>query len=356
MSVEYTVEQQGAIDRALESLRNGDPLFRIGGYAGTGKTTVMRAIVDAFKGLAVCAYTGKAASVLRSKGVQATTIHRRVYQWSEENQEFSRIQSVNYSGFGIDEGSMVGGEIFTDIQAFGLPILVVGDPGQLEPISSRDLNLMKDPDVVLEKIHRQAEGNPIIELATKIRKREPWGYQDEDERCLVLKKSAFWEEILWSDICLCGYNRTRVQINKRIRHKRGYFNELEENEKLVCLQNDPKLGVFNGLGFEVLKIIDQKSNFIRADLKADDGTTYQAIPIWTGCFNQEKPPDWKIMRKFQGKSLIADYGNALTVHKSQGSEYKKVSVIDEQAEKLWCPVRHRYTYTTRASEHLRIYK
>ncbi len=80
------------------------------------------------------------------------------------------------------------------------------------------------------------------------------------------------------------------------------------------------------------------------------------MPIWTGCFHKEKTPDWKIMRKFQGKSLVADYGNAMTVHKYQGSESKKVAILDEQAEKLWCPVRHRYTAVTRASEFMRMFK
>lgn len=356
MSIEYTEEQQRAIDMALDAFRSGKKLFRIGGYAGTGKTTILRAIDEAFPGLAMCAYTGKAASVLRGKGIEATTIHRRVYTWSEEYQEFHRVQSVNYTGFGIDEGSMVGGDIYRDIEAFGLPILAVGDPGQLEPISSKDLNLMKDPDVVLEKIHRQAEGNPIIELATKVRKRQPWGYQETDDRCLVLKKAAFWDEIMWADVALCGYNRTRVQINKRIRYKKKYSNPIEEGEKLVCLQNDPKFGVFNGLGFEVIKVRESNNQYLRADLKADDGTFYDDFPIWDGCFNEEKPPDWKTLRRFQGKALIGDYGNAMTVHKYQGSESNKVAVIDEQAPKLWCPVRHRYTSYTRASKNLRVYK
>ena len=67
---------------------------------------------------------------------------------------------------------------FHDLLSFGLPVLFVGDHGQLEPIGT-SAGLMADPHVRLETIHRQARGNPILRLATALREGRPTPYWDD---------------------------------------------------------------------------------------------------------------------------------------------------------------------------------
>lgn len=353
--MELTVEQNSAIAQAKDFLSSDGKLLTIGGAAGTGKSTILKEIISDIPDLAVAAYCGKAASVLRKKGVEATTIHRRIYKWVEAYQQFERIKDVGYRGFVIDEGSMIGGDIFGDLQAYGLPILVIGDNYQLEPVSGKDLNLMKNPDIMLTEIHRQARDNPIIDLATRVRKGEPWGFQDSDERCIVDRQSAMWSSIEWADIVICGYNRTRIEINKRKRFNLKYSRPLEEGDRIICLQNDKVLGVFNGLMFQVQKIREVQAQYTRADVLSDDGVTRENLPIWMGAFDKVKLPDWKVLRRFSGKALVADYGYGITAHKSQGSEWDKVVVLSQKAEKLWNQVRWDYTAFTRASQFLRAF-
>ena len=64
--------------------------------------------------------------------------------------------------------SMISRKLYDDLKSFDLPILWVGDPGQLEPVGD-DISLMKSPRIVLEQIHRQGEGSKILDLATHVR-------------------------------------------------------------------------------------------------------------------------------------------------------------------------------------------
>src|SRR5690606_10771529 len=74
----------------------------------------------------------------------------------------------------IDECSMVDEELGRDLMTFGTPILVLGDPGQLPPISGGGFFTDHEPDYLLTEIHRQARDNPIIRLALDVREgREP---------------------------------------------------------------------------------------------------------------------------------------------------------------------------------------
>ena len=156
-----TAEQQNAVTLAVDAIKNGS-LFRIGGYAGTGKTTIAKFIVESVPKAMVCAFTGKAANRLAEKGLpMAQTLHRTIYNYDPYSKTFSlKDQSEVYGDyFLIDEGSMISMPLWRDVQSFGKPIIVLGDPGQLEPIGD-DPNLMENPDVVLEQIE---QANDIIE-------------------------------------------------------------------------------------------------------------------------------------------------------------------------------------------------
>jgi exodeoxyribonuclease-5 len=161
-----TTEQKNVIRGVIKDIEQKQ-FISLGGYAGTGKSTIIKVILKALeqKGLYFlpCAYTGKAANILRKKGIgNSSTIHSSIYRpcVDENGETFWNLVEKNkmvneIDGFIIDEASMVGKEIHKDLCSFGLPIIYIGDHGQLEPIGT-EFNLMKDPDYKLETVHRNA--------------------------------------------------------------------------------------------------------------------------------------------------------------------------------------------------------
>jgi hypothetical protein len=122
-------------------------LQTLGGYAGTGKTTVLLALADALPDFAVVAFTGRAASVLRQRGVDwAATIHSTIYRPTVLDDGSVRFRlkprgDVNCRGFLVDEASMVGSQLQRDLASFGLPIVYFGDHGQLPPVCDGEVDL-----------------------------------------------------------------------------------------------------------------------------------------------------------------------------------------------------------------------
>ncbi len=141
--MEWSPQQEAALRRVAAWLKEGTPqLFRLFGYAGTGKTTLARHVAEAVEGeVAFGAFTGKAASVLRQKGCpDASTIHSMIYR-TRESDEGGPLFAINRSGpasqadlIVIDECSMVDAELGRDLLSFGKPVLVLGDPAQLPPV------------------------------------------------------------------------------------------------------------------------------------------------------------------------------------------------------------------------------
>src|SRR5262245_45897619 len=172
---DLTDEQASALSRLLEF---SNQVQTLGGYAGTGKTMLIKHLVRELPRFAVCAFTGKAANVLRRKGVPASTIHSLIYQPVEVTRfdksgkivkvvEFVRREQLPCSGVIVDEASMVSREIHDDLVAYDLPLIFVGDHGQLEPVADHDFNLMRNPQITLEQIHRNA--GPISRFANFLR-------------------------------------------------------------------------------------------------------------------------------------------------------------------------------------------
>lgn len=348
--ITLTEEQERAVSLGLASLTSGNPLYRIGGYAGTGKTTIARWIVDALgpSQVAVAAFTGKAASVLRRKGLDGNTIHSTIYRY--ENEEWHRLHVLPVKYILIDEGSMVARDLWEDLQWFGLPTLVIGDPGQLEPVGD-DPRLMHNPDFVLEQIHRQAAQSAIIEFADKVRRGLEFRHGCKGQ-VGIEPKSKSPEAVGWADQILCGFNKTRVEVNTLSRRHRGYNQQLVEGDRLIVLQNDKGLAIYNGMMMTVQRV-RQFLDYYHCDVQMEDGELRRDVPVWKGHFNLVKSLSREALWNVRGMAVV-DYGYCATVHKSQGSEWDKVAVIDEQCS-VWEPARHRYTAITRASEELRFF-
>ena len=139
---------------------NGTPqIFRLFGYAGTGKTTLARHLAEAVDGkVQFAAFTGKAALVMRSKGCHgASTIHSLIYRARESGEEIPSFDLWDEAPASkaelivIDECSMVDAELGRDLMSFGVPLLVLGDPAQLPPIQGGGFFTEAEPDVMLDR-------------------------------------------------------------------------------------------------------------------------------------------------------------------------------------------------------------
>ena len=178
----FTPHQDAALKAVadwLKARRGGGapPLFRLFGYAGTGKTTLARHLAEDVDGkVAFAAFTGKAALVMRRKGCEgASTIHSLIYRARESGEETPSFELWDDAPASkaklivIDECSMVDAELGRDLLSFGVPVLVLGDPAQLPPIQGGGFFTDAGPDVMLTEVHRQAADDPIIHLSMAVR-------------------------------------------------------------------------------------------------------------------------------------------------------------------------------------------
>src|ERR1700692_1960417 len=231
---------------------NGTPqIFRLFGYAGTGKTTLANHIAEAVDGeVKFAAFTGKAASVMRGKGCRgASTIHSLIYRARESGEEVPNFDLWDEAPASkaeliiIDECSMVDAELGRDLLSFGVPLLVLGDPAQLPPIQGGGFFTEAEPDVMLTEVHRQAQDNPIVRLSMDIRAGdylEPGRYGESE---VVLKADLAPQRVLEADQVLVGRNATRRAYNGRLRERRGFTDPLPQaDDKLVCLRNNRRKG------------------------------------------------------------------------------------------------------------------
>jgi len=357
--IQLTQEQTQAAELIM-SFMEDDPrdLFKLGGYAGTGKTTLIKYIIKELSkkySIATMAFTGKAVNVLQKKGIQATTIHSRCYDVIEDPKTHEvtferKLQMIDDPDLVIvDEASMISRELYETLLSYGKKYLFVGDPGQLEPVGDNP-NLMKQPNFVLSKIHRQAEQSPIIAFANVIRQGGPPVYQSRDG-LIVRRKELSSPEFLSCDQVICAKNLTRKSFNEKIRRYLKYpLRDIVEGDKLICLRNNTSFGVFNGMIFKVEKITDCNGFRWKTECR-DELNKLWYLPIWCNPFRDSTFDEKKV---FVPKEVVyCDYGYAITCHKSQGSEWGKVLVWDEWfPPHIWDMKRWRYTAITRASKEL----
>lgn len=355
--ITLTDEQQHAIDLIITWLHNPSTLeFKLGGYAGTGKTTIIKVLLAGLTTElrpAVAAFTGKACHVLRKKGVlQAQTIHSLIYDVEEDKDgsvSFSLRTRLpnNPRLIIIDEASMISSDLYRDLKSFNIKLLFIGDPGQLEPIGDNP-NLMKSPDYVLSKIHRQAEKSPIITLASAVRGGSPIRINDSTGIVTIKPRFITDDELASVDQVLCAKNATRSILNRRVRSYLGRLDRpLVEGEKIICLRNNRRFFMFNGLICTVDKINNEYQEFWQCTLRDEADKLYHNIPIWKLPFQRELSDEDKV----PGHMIYCDYAYAITVHKSQGSEWDHVLVYDEVMYKCNM-MRWRYTAITRAAQKL----
>ncbi|MBZ9994652.1 ATP-dependent RecD-like DNA helicase [Mesorhizobium sp. BH1-1-4] len=373
--MEFSPQQDEALQAVARWLKEGRPqIFRLFGYAGTGKTTLARHFAEHVDGqVQFAAFTGKAAQVLRSKGAtNARTIHSLIYRpKGEESVEdevtgktsMSPTFSLNRQSpisraklVVIDECSMVDEQLGRDLQSFGTPILVLGDPAQLPPISGGGYFTEHEPDVLLTEIHRQARDNPIIRLALDVREGREFMRGDYGMAQVIGKEDVNQELVLKADQVLVGTNRTRRRYNKRLRELKGFNADYPQaGDKLVCLRNDPAKGLLNGSLWKVMtssrETIKPGINLLVSPEEDDPDRGVAKIKLLKAAFED---PDAEIPWQQKKRFDDFDYGYALTVHKAQGSQWNEIVLFDESWAFKETRQRWLYTAITRAAERLTI--
>ncbi len=356
----------------------------IGGYAGTGKTTliaVLRTIIykkNPKLKIAFASYTGKATQVLQNFLKKSNslyekdfvgTIHSLIYTPIVSKEGviigWEKKQKIEFNLIIIDEASMVSQEIWEDLISFNLPIIVFGDHGQLPPIGN-NFSLMKNPDLKLETIHRQLADNPIIQISILAREKglipnirfsstvEKFSSKDPDtqERVGELLASYTPETLI-----LCGYNWTRVKLNQEIRQMLGFEDPSPQpGDRVICLRNNHQQLIYNGMIGTIQNIKREDDDWYQAEIKMDDRENLFSGKIAISQFNSSQALNFTQHRKKTVQGDLFDFGYALTVHKAQGSQAKKVILFEQRFGKMSDDEWRRWLYTavTRAEEELYI--
>jgi exodeoxyribonuclease-5 len=373
--MKFSPQQDEALKAVSRWLQGGrSQVFRLFGYAGTGKTTLARHFAEDVDGqVQFGAFTGKAAQVLRSKGaLNARTIHSLIYRPRGEEAvsdettgktSMSPTFSLNRQSpiakaklVVIDECSMVDEALGRDLMSFGTPILVLGDPAQLPPISGGGFFTEHEPDYLLTEIHRQARDNPIIQLAMDVREGREFMIGDYGRAKVISRDEVDQDLVLDADQVLVGTNRTRKRYNQRLRQLKGFEAAYPQaGDKLVCLRNDPAKGLLNGSLWKVMtssrETVKPGINLLVSPEEDDPDRGIAKIKLLKAAFDDpDADVPWQQKKRFDD----FDYGYALTVHKAQGSQWDKVVLFDESFAFKDTRQRWLYTAITRAAESLTI--
>lgn len=386
--INLSKDQQEVLDKILtwfKKDREKVQYITLGGYAGTGKTTLIAVLrqelykieKDLMVGFA--SYTGKAARVLNNKLKEQNTlfsddsvgtIHSLIYSpivnEKEEIIGWQTKEEIEPNLIIIDEASMVDETIWHHLLSYKVPIIAVGDHGQLPPIKG-NFNLMQKPQLKLEEIHRQAKKNPIIGLSIEAREKGmilPGKYSSmvrkyssddiDGQESLTEMLSDYNNETL----ILCGYNNTRRKLNNFIRSAKGFETpNPESGDRVICLRNNHKKRIFNGMLGTILRIEKKDKSWYLAEIAMDgEDENYEGL-ISVDQFNSDTPMNFTEKRSQVMEGDLFDFGYALTVHKAQGSQAKKVILFEERFKQMDDDNWRRWLYTavTRAEEELYIF-
>lgn len=364
----FTPHQDAALKAVSDWLQSkpgkrGVPqVFRLFGYAGTGKTTLARHIADGVDGeVKFAAFTGKAALVMRNKGCDgASTIHSLIYRARESGEEQPNFELWDNAPASkaklivIDECSMVDEELARDLLSFDCPLLVLGDPAQLPPISGGGFFTSAEPDVMLTEVHRQAQDDPIVRMSMAVREGRSLEPGQFGESEVISRADLDPARVMAADQVLVGRNTTRRAYNMRLRERLNITEALPvAGDKLVCLRNNRKKVLFNGGLWRVKARAQSKSKIISMRIAPDEdfGGKVTKVSVRADCFNGgvEALP-WEQRKPYDE----FDYGYVLTVHKSQGSQWDDVVLFDESFAFQDSRARWLYTGITRAAKRLSV--
>lgn len=364
--MELTPKQQEGLKIALERHKANEKYTVISGYAGTGKSTLVKFIIDALDvdkdKVAYATYTGKAAEVLRKKGnPNAMTLHKLLYDSiPRQGGGFIRIpkKMLEYKIIVVDEVSMVPKSMIDMLLNHKVYVIFLGDPFQLPQIDKKETHTLLDkPHIFLDQVMRQAAESEIIQLTMKIRNGEDIPFMHGKEVIVAPKAELVTGHLTWADIIICATNKTRHNMNRQKRELLGYSGVLQTGERIIVKRNywedcdEDGNALVNGT---VGTVANPYESFVRIpsyvkndrrDLPLigciftpDGGKSFDTFEIDKDYLLKEEPcVDWRVSYQLgKLKPKIGDilpkqatYGYALTCHAAQGSEFDKVLVIEE---------------------------
>ena len=388
--MDLTKKQEEGLKIALQRYQNHNKYVTISGYAGSGKSTLVRFIIEAMDidedRVAYATFTGKAAEVLRKKGnPNAMTLHRLLYESiPRRDGGFYRKPklALDYDVIVVDECSMVPKSMIDMLMSHKVFIIFLGDPGQLPMIDKKESHdLLAHPHVFLDQIMRQAAESEIIQLTMKIRAGEDIPYMYGKEVMVVPRAELVTGHLTWADIILTATNATRHSINKQVRELLGFNGKIQDGEKIIVKRNywddcnedgdalvNGTVGIIKNPFESFVRIPSYIKNnrhdlpTIIGDIIPECGKPFNGVSIDQDfLLTEECCVDWRVAYQLgKLKMRIGDilprqatYGYAVTCHAAQGSEWDKVLVIEEQfpfdkdEHKRWL-----YTAATRASQKL----
>ena len=392
--MELNEKQKNGLTLALQRYKNKEKYTVIAGYAGAGKSTLVRFIIEELKTYGVketdvcfACFTGKAAQVLLKKGNKnVITLHKLLYKSiPKESGGFVRIPnpSIPYKIVVVDEVSMAPKTLMDLLFKHNVYVICLGDPFQLPPVDKKEDNHLLDaPHIFLDEIMRQAQESEIIQLSMAIRENRPIEVFQGKEVQILNKEELNTGMLTWADQILVATNATRVSINAQMRKLLNFGEQPQDGDKIICLRNywdcfsDNEEPLVNGtIGIlkdsfltkrylpRIVKSTDGLSHIdlIIGDFISDSGMYFHSLEmdkkmIDTGEFSL----DWKTVYQLNRNPKTRDippleftYGYAITCHKAQGSEWDKVLVIEEKFpfDKIE-HARWLYTAVTRSSEKL----
>ena len=389
MNIQPTESQQQLLDKVKVWYRNWQRGLRIGnhpqwfsysGAAGVGKGVSARLIIDML-GLTdeeyiACAYIGKAVLQLRKNGMNSKTIHALIYdavmvtvtneqtgkKYRKFEFELKRRLDEDYKLIFIDEAGMVNDDMVKEILSFGVPVIFMGDMNQLPPVFGFSTVLQK-PDHILTQIMRQKEDDPIVQLSQMVLKGIPI-FEGEYGRSKVMRSMELDKSLLTDyDQILCNTHKYREALNKHIRENLKHYSDHHPviGDKVVCCQNhwELKVGEYsltNGMIGTITDINRQSSykGYYLIDFAPDffdDGREFINLKLDKKYINL--PYDQRrLIGKINNEKF--EYGYAITVYKSQGSEFDRVLYFDSFFRDIETTRRSRYTAITRAKQALTI--
>lgn len=389
--------QQKVFDQVMAWHAGDKQTFALAGYAGTGKTTLSKYIAEEIdpRHTAFCAFTGKAANVLREKGCDnSATIHSWLYSLTDHDRDILRqlendVETARRAGnftrmdsllvlleekrlqfrrpkfelnmdsllasaplVIVDEYSMLSGKLIDDLQKVAKKILYLGDPFQLPPIEG---TCPIKAGAFLEEIHRQALESPIIRAANDVRQGRALEFCDLPGFRYQPKASIAPEEYHAVEQIIVGRNNTRTAWNRRFRALKGWDKRDGQawafpvaGDKMICLKNNPISDLFNGMiGYAKANARNMTEGGTGIDSRYSlDFEDKPGLPVWCGDINGEGHkydgyrPQHRALDRF-------DYAYAITCHKSQGSEFDNVLIYHEPIGRGEEARRWTYTAITR---------
>ena len=389
--MELTEKQKQGLEIAVERYKNRQKYTVISGYAGTGKSTLVKFIISALpninpdKDVVYTSFTGKATQVLHNKGNKNTlTLHKLLYESHPrpDGTFFRRpVAGIPFKVVVVDEISMVPKTLMELLMKYNVYIIGLGDPFQLPPVDkNEDNHLLYHPDIFLDEIMRQAAESEIIQLTMKIRNGEPIDNFKGKEVQILSKEELSTGMLMWADQVLVATNATRQSINEQMRGLYNKHGDPQDGDKLICCRNyweDESLGgsaLVNGtIGYlsnsynsfvKIPHFLDGKGqtvDLIVGDFISETEEIYPNVRmdkklILEGTKTLDFRTEYKIGKNKQYRGLLPyefTYGYAITTHRAQGSEWDKVLVIEEkfpfskEEHARWL-----YTACTRASQKL----